>query len=163
MDRTEMLASLALTLLADAVISEIEGGLQDEMPHRDEATGRKLFDMVVRPQQDVCATLEETADDLGLDLSKYLPIQLIEKIEADVNKRWAGKLTLEKLYEESEQAAHRLVLNALGHGVSADDETEDALFFDRMDIPDGERRPVAYFEGPYDEASQFVDAAIEKL
>ena len=67
------------------------------------------------------------------------------------------------LYIESPKAAHRLILNAVGHGVAADDDKEDALFFEKCGIPERQRRPVKTFESPWDSAFQYIEAAVEKL
>lgn len=163
MDRTEMLKDLAQTLLADAVASECDNELNDPINEDEAARGRKIRDAIIQPQRDLCETLEEFCEEVGIDLESYLPTELIEEIEADVNARWAGKLTLEKLYAESERAAHRLVLNALGHGVSADDDLPDAEIFERVGIPDDERRPVGYFESPWDQAGKLLTDAVDKL
>lgn len=158
-----MLKDLAKTLLADAVASEIESELQDPLRESDGDTTQRIRDAILQPQRDICEMLTEFCDEHDLDLDAYLPTDLIERMEADLNARLQGRLTLSDLYGESTTAAHRLVLNAVGHGVSADDDRADRDWIEARGVDGGDCVPTGSYESPWDNAFKFIEAATKKL
>jgi len=72
-------------------------------------------------------------------------------------KASGGKLTLADLYEEDEQAAHRFVMGAEGHGINADDDTHMAEWLKEQGV-DLDKMHYLNFEGPHDQAYEFIQA-----
>ena len=149
---------LAMTLLTEAFVSELEEhDLDDGMAEVREEVRKE----VVSPGCELTSSLEYTATEtFGIDLDPFLPMGLVDKIEAEVNKRWAGHMTLEKLYEHDDQAAHRLVLLALGHGVSPWDDRDCEEW---LESQGAERLSHLNFESASDEAWRLLEAFGKKI
>ena len=143
-----MIKDLALTLLADSVASIVENSSEEI---------RELF---LRPQEDIVECLKATAEDLGIDLEPYLPIELTKEIIASYEQAWDCNLKFEDLYEQDSQSAHRAILGSLGHGVQINDEdsTEEWLISQGVKKMKSQR----LFEGPFELAMDFV-AEVERV
>ena len=76
---------LAMTLLTEAFVSELEEhDLDDGMAEVREEVRKE----VVSPGCELTSSLEYTATEtFGIDLDPFLPMGLVDKIEAEVNKR----------------------------------------------------------------------------
>lgn len=135
---------LALILLADAVASELEN------------TQSSLLKKVVRPQTDIIENVRELAREHNISLIPYLPMGHIKKIEdAYNNTKWAKVLSFDDLIEEYDTDAGRLVLNAVGHGVSLEDDNSFDELKEEHSLDDFDME--CSLESPYDDAYSFVD------
>lgn len=141
----EYLLDVGTTLLADAVASETEN---------DDSEFHDLMELFVRSQEDIVDNVKSEAENYGLDLQHYVDKAMVRDVERRVDEQWAGAVTLKDLYDYNEHAAHGLLLQAVGHGVSHLDEPEieDWLKGKGVD-PDVE---LPYYESPYDGAYSFL-------
>lgn len=151
--QNSMYAALALTLLVDAYCGEIE---DQESPHRGQ------YEVMRKFGRELTTAVPDMAVHYGVDLTPHLPIETIKKMEATVNEKWAGNLTLFELYKHSEKMAHRLILGLIGHGVNADDDTEDAEWLERKGI-DLDTLHGEYFEGAHDAGFALGEAFEKKV
>lgn len=141
-----MLKDLAHTLLTDAVFSEME----EEYP--------ELRSLHIRPQIKLKDELDKMARQYKLNLDDYLPIELVQIIVEMIDRKWKT-VTMLKLYEYDPDSAHREILAAVGHGVSAWDDFNIAEWLENR----GAFRPRFLFSGPYNEAYDFLQACQAKL
>lgn len=152
--------NLALTLLADSVTSVLDGDGHEHFKEYPEELFDDLRKEVIRSQEDLAGTTKETAEKYGLDLKKYLDTQLIDKIDAAWKKDIG--VGLQEVYEANENWAGQVVLLALGHGVSPFDDNYFEDWLKEKGIEKSDWRGHQYFEGPYDEALNFVEDALKK-
>ncbi len=118
--------------------------------------------MLCGPGVEITSRLQSVCEDLEVDLDEFLPTGLIERIEADINTVWAGKYTLESLYRDSEKGAHRLVLNAFGHGVHPSDDPYEADLLKEAGV-NPKARCAKYYENDYNATHELIEALIAKL
>lgn len=143
---------LAATLLGDTAATAAEEQSNEEV--------RRAF---VRSGEDVIECMRSTAEELEIDLVPYLPVDLIKEIDSELAKKSGGKASLEALYQADEQAAHRLVLNAVGHGVSPfDDDCDGADYLTANGITQKEISSL-HMESPHEKGMELVDAVAEKM
>ena len=156
MSKMAMREELALTLLADAVASEVENSDSEHSPIPEDLRD-EMRAHIIRPQEDIVEMVRDEAARCGLDLEKFLPVELIDEMADAFLKASGGKLTLADLYEEDEQAAHRFVMGAEGHGINADDDTHMAEWLKEQGV-DLDKMHYLNFEGPHDQAYEFIQA-----
>lgn len=144
----DYITDLGITLLADAVASEVEN---------DESEFHDLFDRFIRSQEDIVDNVKAEAHHHGLNLEKYVDRESIESVEKDIDSKWKGAVTLKDLYEYDSHAAHGLIMLAVGHGVSHLDEPEvkDWLLGKGLTEEEAKAHPIR-IEAPYDGAYQFL-------
>lgn len=153
-----MIKGMAELLLVDAIASEANsestdpGSLSEEHPYID---WLEISGWLERSQENICDTVPGTFKEYGLSLDPFLPLDLVEEIVAECNKFWGSKLSIEELYEYDEKAAHDLILQAVGHGVSPNDDPNIAAWIREHGV---EVPRLSYYESPYDEAYMALDA-----
>lgn len=143
---------MGLLLLADAVASEVEDS---------ESEYHEYFRDVIRPQTDIVENVRSWAEDMDIDLEKYLPIELVKKINQDHLQKTG--VSIEELYDEDPAWASGAILRGLGHGVSADDDPDFSVWYKERMGKKYDWRNHQYFESPYDEAWAFLQAMKSKI
>jgi len=88
----------------------------------------------------------------GIDIEKFLPLDLVSDMIKVVDRAWAGSLTVKQLAEYSDQAATRLALMLIGHGVAPDDDGDVADYIERHGVEAHHSLRGENFESPYDQA-----------
>jgi len=142
----DMYEDLAHLLLTDAFVSAVEDS--------ESASNDKLYEMLRSQGQELTGALDGLAEDLGVKLEPFYPLQMVKDIEAEADKKWKGAMTLEELYDMDEGAASSLMLYALGAGVSPWDDHDEET------IPKIE---LGYYESPYENALNLIDAMRGKM
>jgi hypothetical protein len=139
---------LAITLFADAVATLIEYDKEDKVEIADDIWGNYL------QQTDLTQSIPHVMQEYDVDIDKYLPMELVNKIIKAFDADWKGKLTVKELYDYDDQAAHRLMLGALGHGVNADDDRETEKWLKEKGI---DKIKDVHFENDFNKATEAYD------
>lgn len=168
-DDEEWKQDLALTLLSEATANAVDNIEEDLYPTEDGRSANyncspeaeEWIKGITGPQMEVTETVPSYGEEVGVDWSKFLPYELLDKMEAAVNTKWKGKATLAELYNEYPRGAASLILQLLGHGVSLTDdkEGEEWLVSKGLDPKEGDR-DFGYFESAYDQAFEYIEAML---
>ena len=160
---------LALTLLSEATASAVDNIEEDLHPTEDGRSAsyhcspeaEEWIKGITGPQMEVTETVPAYGEEVGVDWTKFLPYELLDKMEAAVNAKWKGKATMAELYAEYPRGASGLILQLLGHGVSMTDdkEGEEWLVSKGLDPKEGDR-DFGYFESAYDNAFEYIEAML---
>lgn len=120
----------------------------------------EIRDDFVRSQMDIMDTVPSALEDAGLDIEGYLDIETAKDLIGKINKEWAGKLTVEELYNEfGESLPHLIALQSQGHGVGLEDEQEISDFLKEKGVKNFEAHA---YEAGLPEATVAVYAYAEK-
>jgi len=132
--------SIAMMLLADAVVSETENSEDSEF--------RSLRERFVQPRQDICELFADEISMSGIDIE--IEVQSVEasvkKMILAIDAGLEDAFTFLQMWETDKSAAHREIARCVGMGVSFWDD------YDPEDFGQSTHPKVGYFESPYSEA-----------
>lgn len=141
----------ALLILADAVASYSESEYQE---NRSDET-KEMMREFVRPQEDILDTVPSAAESYGIDIEKFLPMNVVEEMEESMKKKWG--FTFEELADKiSEDCVYAAVMGMLGHGVNAWDDYAKEL--NALGITKDKRLGYFDYGVAYDEAIELYEA-----
>lgn len=156
---SEWKQDIAQVLLADAVGTELESS-ESEIKQNWKDQYRKVLDL----KKEFRGALEDRIEDLtphNVELAKFLPIALVERISTEVKSKIG--VTLEEMWNEDEGWASSTALGALGHGVGPfDDDHDDFLSEHGIDpkVAETAWRKHQLFENDHNAAMEWIDAVI---
>jgi hypothetical protein len=148
-----MIDDLALPLLTDAVLQELENPGED-WSEEDKEILNEMQGAIEYPQAELTETMPAYFAQSDFGWHRYLPTGLVEKILAAFNRDWEGKATFEEFYKEFPLEAAHAMLGAIGHGVSLEDEPKAVEWLKAKGIT--KLSPGDYFENDYDSAWSLI-------
>ena len=80
-------------------------------------------------------SLRDLIRERGVKYRDLLPTKIVERIGKHIDEQWKDQeFSFAELYDSEPQAAHREILGALGHGVSASDDSDVEAWLEELGV-----------------------------